>query len=166
METTNTDAPAALESEVCTRCGGCGAYSHCQMYGSICFKCGGKGRTLTTRGAEAARYLNALRSRPASTIQAGEKIWHDGAGFTKSGWMVVEVVYVSPAQTFVSPFDGKTIHQSATIAIKMRGLTTHVGPDDMIRVGQSGADQAATFAKALAYQATLTKAGKPRKGAK
>lgn len=29
--------------EGCTRCGGYGQYSYCQMYGSTCFKCGGTG---------------------------------------------------------------------------------------------------------------------------
>lgn len=31
--------------EHCSRCGGCGQYSWCQMWGDRCFKCGGSGKT-------------------------------------------------------------------------------------------------------------------------
>ncbi|MDE2099654.1 MAG: hypothetical protein KGL39_20545 [Patescibacteria group bacterium] len=31
----------------CGRCGGCGQYSHCQMYGTTCFGCGGAGKVAT-----------------------------------------------------------------------------------------------------------------------
>jgi rRNA maturation protein Nop10 len=44
--------------ETCSRCGGSGRYSWCQMYGDTCFKCGGKGEfaaPLTTKVLELAR---------------------------------------------------------------------------------------------------------------
>lgn len=42
----------------CERCGGCGHYSYCQMYGTTCFGCGGSGKSVvmpTTKLIEEAK---------------------------------------------------------------------------------------------------------------
>lgn len=35
----------------CSRCGGSGSYSYCQMYGTVCFGCNGRKFTRTSRGS-------------------------------------------------------------------------------------------------------------------
>lgn len=39
-----------FDVEPCSRCGGSGSYSYCQMYGTRCFKCAGKGKYLSKHG--------------------------------------------------------------------------------------------------------------------
>lgn len=69
--------------ETCSRCGGSGRYSWCQMYGDKCFKCGGKGEfaaALTAKTLDAARTkvesgeLVALRAKLAAKNAAKASI--------------------------------------------------------------------------------------------
>jgi hypothetical protein len=50
---------------VCSRCGGCGNFSYCQMYGTTCFKCGGSGKTAT-------KLTPALLEQIKAQVAAGE----------------------------------------------------------------------------------------------
>ena len=68
------NAKTTFESEVCSRCGGSGHYSYCQMYGTTCFRCAGRRITLTKRGAAAQAYFTALCSKPASEVKVGEVV--------------------------------------------------------------------------------------------
>jgi DnaJ-class molecular chaperone len=43
----------AFEHVTCSRCGGSGHYSFNLMYGTVCFKCHGRGWCYTKRGAAA-----------------------------------------------------------------------------------------------------------------
>lgn len=52
---------AVFQTEVCGRCGGCGRYSWCQMYGDKCFGCQGTGKVMS---GECDAYYHA-RSRVA-----------------------------------------------------------------------------------------------------
>lgn len=63
-----------LETETCGRCGGCGQYSYCQMYGTTCFKCGGRGKVLSKRGRAAKAKWDELRTAPAAAIVVGDVI--------------------------------------------------------------------------------------------
>lgn len=72
--TATDSAPKALETETCSRCGGSGSYSWCQMYGSVCFKCRGRKVVFTKRGAAANAYLIALRSKPAAEVKVGDVV--------------------------------------------------------------------------------------------
>lgn len=164
--TNTTETPAdRLESETCTRCGGTGKFSRCQQYGDTCFRCRGKRITLTDRGAAAAKYLTALRSKPASEIAIGDVVWDDC--YFAPGWMTVTAVgpYMEP----VALTGGETRARGMQIdgvdkkTGKERGLCRGIGGDTMIRVAQSAEQRAATLAAAVAYQATLTKGGKVRK---
>lgn len=53
--------------ETCSRCGGSGRYSWCQMYGDKCFKCAGKGEFVVTL---TAKTLDAARTK----VEAGELV--------------------------------------------------------------------------------------------
>lgn len=67
-----------FETEACSRCGGSGQYSYCQMYGSRCFKCAGSGKQYIRKHAKmAADYRNAVRlqKEPAArNIETGDFI--------------------------------------------------------------------------------------------
>lgn len=47
-------AKLVYEMVTCSRCGGSGHYSYCQMHGTVCFKCGGRKRVASRAGAKAA----------------------------------------------------------------------------------------------------------------
>src|SRR6187551_1555971 len=84
-----------FENETCSRCGGCGQYSYCQMYGTRCFKCGGDGVTLTKRGKAAQLWFNAKKKKPAKDVKVGDRIVFDGTpGFSRSAVVIVNFVGV------------------------------------------------------------------------
>jgi hypothetical protein len=103
----------ALElAPVCSRCGGGGQYSYCQMYGSTCFGCAGQGhqmpKTITTKLIEDAKaavaagklqpYLDALAARAEAkkignnllndyaSLTTDDKAALEAAGKAKAGW--------------------------------------------------------------------------------
>lgn len=55
-----------FETKDCSRCGGSGHYSYCQMHGTRCFRCGGKGYEFTKAGAAA---LDAYKAAYTVTVQ-------------------------------------------------------------------------------------------------
>jgi hypothetical protein len=46
----------------CTRCGGCGRFSYCQMYGDLCFGCSGRGVVMPKYSK---KLISAVRARVA-----------------------------------------------------------------------------------------------------
>jgi hypothetical protein len=163
-----------LERETCSRCGGSGHYSYCQMYGTTCFKCSGRKEVYTKRGAAALDYLKSLRSRPASEVKVGDQI--KVTSVTTSGqvfaqWILVRNItpvvqegsslkdgIMTPYRLDMIRFDG--INKSRQVDV------AQVKPDTMVEVLLSKEEQAETLRLALAYQETLTKAGTPRKSRK
>lgn len=137
-----------FESVACTRCGGTGQYSWNAMSGSRCFKCQGAKETLTKRGAAAQAYLNGLRQRAAADVVVGDKILNEGVpGMVKSTW--VEVTSVGT--------DGDRV------VLGWVGGLSHLFPADTVRMYETAEQKVANREAALAYQATLTKSGTPRK---
>lgn len=168
MTNTNTETATAttLEIEICGRCGGGGRYSYNQIDGDRCYGCGGSGKRYTKRGKTAAAYLTALRSKRAADVVIGDKILDEGGMFTVSQW--VEITEIAPDFSCSKIVDGVRV---ATPMVSLVGVglktKTRVGavhmPDRMIRIAQTAEQKAATFAQALAYQATLTKSGTVKK---
>jgi hypothetical protein len=150
-----------LERETCSRCGGSGTYSYCQMYGTRCFKCAGRQEVLTKRGAAANAYLTKLRSKPASELKIGDTILSDGM-LSRARWE--KVVEIRPGDR---DLDGGAIINGEVIppaiVIETPGCRYHTTPDQMFRVFVSKEHEIETLRQAIAYQATLTKAGQPRK---
>lgn len=144
-----------FETTPCGRCGGTGSYSWCQPHGSTCFRCGGRGRHLTKRGASAVAHLRALRSKPASEVRAGDRVWvHGCPGISRGAWRTVTAA--GPSQA------GRLVTLTYTdIETEGPGVVS-VLPDAPVRVAQAPWEQVATHAAALAYQATLGADGKPR----
>jgi RecJ-like exonuclease len=182
MKTENlTDTEAHLLKELervtCSRCGGTGQYSYCSMYGSRCFKCGGAGKVMTARGAAANEYLIRLRSKPAKDVRPGElvRMEIDVNISTGCGRLAFCTVTESRAQTPAEEM--RVLDQTTNQWRNVPGwrltctradrpgetLALHTSPDNLVRVGQTAEQKAETLQRALAFQATLTKAGKPRK---
>jgi hypothetical protein len=148
-----------FERETCSRCGGSGEYSYCQMYGRKCFKCLGKKAILTKRGAAANDYCRLLRSRRAADLKAGDVIRDPYHG----DCVVLEIIEV--AQGGTSSVGGvMTPYRLVGLDIVTSRITFGCVPHDKLHCLKVDAAEAArTLAEALDYQDTLTKAGTPRR---
>lgn len=148
-----------FETETCSRCGGCGRYSYCQMYGDTCFKCRGRGKVLTKRGLLAKLYYERMASKPAGELTVGEVIWNEPGPFSKGGWTtVLEITRdtterQSNGSGWYCQIDALTI---TTKAISYSGVSR----DSLMRVRQTPEQVAAKMSLAMAYQFSLTKSGK------
>lgn len=150
----NQSKPKKLlfESKVCTRCGGDGRYSFNLIHGSICYGCGGCGQKLTKRGVAAQRYFRELSTVKAADLKPGDVIRAEGLtrGFD--------------AYTYAATVESVSFNcQEVTITLrsKLGSSTLITSLDDGLQM-LSG-DRKARIAASLAYQATLTKAGLPKK---
>ena len=163
METTT--APTApvtkFETETCTRCHGSGHFSRCQQYGTTCFKCRGRGITLSKRGQAAADYLSSLRSKRVADLVVGDEVWSDNPFMGKPGWFAV--THIEPCKETASVTTGNvttTITDRINVNCAEAGRGMYgASPDTMVRVRVTGALADETLAKALAYQASLTASG-------
>lgn len=163
-----------FEYETCSRCGGSGSYSYCQRYGTVCFKCSGARETLTARGSEAQRYLNELLSLPLSAIKPGMTVRDINVtvgGTPFHEWCKVIAITPYDASHNRSLVNGVMVSWEGEFFTMetetKRGRSSHCGlkADHMFRVLADKETKQAAIEKALAYQETLTKAGKPRKRA-
>jgi hypothetical protein len=152
-----------FENVGCTRCGGGGHYSYCQMYGTTCFKCGGSGRQLTKRGRAAADYFRSLQTVKAADVKFGDCVRVDGIpGMSATTYCRVDCMYTQ-LRSGSSTRDGVTVHHNhlyltgETPKGERYGLGTF--PDQEVRLVPTKAQKAEQIAKAVAYQATLTKTG-------
>jgi DnaJ-class molecular chaperone len=142
----------AFETETCSRCGGSGEYSYCEMHGKTCFKCHGKGRTLTKRAQIAHAWEQRQNMVPASTVQVGQRIKSLGCTIT------VREIEVSTSKYLK---DGEWISCGLSIRGQTHGVV--VSPETEVQLISSHADQVALRLRAIEYQNSLTKAGTPRK---
>lgn len=160
-----------FESETCSRCGGSGNYSYCQSYGTRCFKCHGDCVTLTKRGYAAQKWFNARRMKPASEVKVGERIVVEGTpGFSRTEVVIVESAEMETKSSGKSLMpDGTWKDHPPHLVIRGKGAKSgephgmHTYPESEVRMHVWGEALAALRAEALAYQATLTKAGTVRK---
>lgn len=147
--------PLRFERETCSRCGGSGQYSYCEMYGTVCFKCHGKREVLTKRAAVAHQWMKEQNLIPASEVQIGMRV--------KALGMTITVREIGEGCQSWSVVDGVQIENPRHIALKGQEHGMQVTPDTMVQVIKSQEDQAALLARAIEYQNSLTKEGKPRK---
>lgn len=161
MEATQTPTkPATLfESEMCSRCGGSGRHSRCAMYGTTCFRCSGRGITLTKRGALAQEYYRKLCCLPAQEITPGMRLRIDSIDGMTGLLRTVTFSGYKPEGTggWRQP-DGSL---QPYYYLEAGGYVLGTSPTALYRVAQTKETQARKQAEALAYQASLTKAGKP-----
>lgn len=156
--TTTSTTARGFEREACTRCGGSGHYSYCQMYGTTCFKCAGQRFVLTKRGAAAAAYCETLRSKPHGEVKAGDKIRWNGKTCTVLETRNSVQEGMSGTNGVMKPYRREGIDIMTNLV-----QLVCCDPAKLVRMAQSAEDKARTLALALAYEDTLTKAGTPRK---
>lgn len=160
-----------FEKETCTRCGGSGNFSWCQSHGSRCFKCGGKGETLTKRGAAASAFLKRLLERPITTIKVGDRVrcefWYPAGSLCVWG-TVKDILHRTESGASSDTTTGQMVEWTRPVielcCVTSRGLFSHVGHlETMVRPAHSAETKTAARAAALDYQATLTTTGSVRK---
>jgi hypothetical protein len=131
-----TGKPSTFETVACTRCGGGGNYSFCPGYGSTCFKCGGAGVQFTKRGGVASAFYAASLTVDPATLAVGTKVLQPGVpGFWGDKWVTLTPENVAEWAAMGTP----------------------------VRIAHTAAEKAVKIAAALAFEATLTKAGTVRK---
>jgi hypothetical protein len=137
-----------FETETCTRCGGCGRYSYCQMYGDTCFKCNGKGKTYTARGQAAKAYYTSLCSAPLSELTVGMEIWCENF-FGKSGWSAITSIHPDELN------EGMVTVETARLSQGVWAKEVNT-----FRVRQTAEQVQAKQAQAIAFERSLNKNGK------
>jgi hypothetical protein len=149
-----------FESETCSRCGGSGNYSYCQMYGPTCFKCRGRKKILSKRGQAASDYLRDLRTVKVADIQAGWLIWlpPDVFGTYKSSWYEV-LSFVLNTGDFATARSNDIETRSEYSKIETRVMSQMTFPESTVMAVPNKERLAETRELALDYQETLTKSG-------
>lgn len=151
-----TKAKPVFEHEICSRCCGDGKYSFNLMHGSVCYGCSGTGYKLTPRGRAAQSFLNQLRQIPMENFQIGELIRFDG---TSAKWeKIVSIEFLNGEQ---AGYVNRPDLQCVRIKTNDSGMIGFVG--SKYTKGFTAEEKQQQVSRALAYQETLTKTGKPRK---
>ncbi len=139
-----------FESETCRRCEGSGTYSYNPRHGNRCYGCGGRGYKLTKRGRAAELHLSDLLSVPAAELKAGQLVRLTAVTMDQQvygKWHTLTAVELDGDRVTMVMADGRDT----------------VDASDLVRVQHTKAEKREKIDQALAYQATLTKQGKPRK---
>jgi len=160
-------APRKIETETCSRCGGTGHYSYNQITGTVCFKCSGGKVVYTKRGRAAADFLHALRCKPASEVKVGDKIQVEY--FFKGVKAFAEVVRVGYQENGGGYYVDGVLKPYYMIEVnhpKYGSMGTGIiDLNQPIRVAMTAEQKLDTLRKALDFQDTLGKNGKPSKKA-
>ncbi len=160
-------APGALkfERQVCSRCGGSGRYSFNLRDGDTCHGCNRKGVQLTKRGAAAYAWFKEQRMTCVADLKPGMMI-DGGMGIGK---FIIGEIETSSIQSTSIVNGVKTVHPPM-IAVRntpnpgqiSKGIHTDInGKLEVIPATEAG--KIAELERAVAYQATLGKNGKPLK---
>lgn len=156
MTATASTETRKFETKTCSRCGGSGQYSYCQMYGSTCFKCSGSGKMYTARGLAARAFLIASRTIKAGDVKLGDRIKSSGVTFT------VQSAHTQ-LRSGTSTRDGVTTVYNHLFLDGMKNSIGVFPNTDVELILPTVAQRNAQIIAALDYQDTLTVAGKPRK---
>lgn len=181
-----------FENEICSRCRGTGKYSFCEMYRDICFKCGGTKFALTKRGLAARAFFEEISSVQAKEIKIGDRILTSqitmrggisyyiatvssiklselyGTGVSGGGDNRVETRIDNGQVTTTKYLNGVIVSQTIEPYLRIGTKHDRYGYDSFSCSGSTkirvyGLDQKDRIARALAYQNTLTKTGRPKK---
>ena len=149
----------AFEYEGCSRCSGSGRHSFNEITRDVCFKCNGSGYSLTKRGAAAQEFYRAKCRIALQDVQPGMRV-------EVAGWIC------TVAKSEAGPSMGQRLRDGVLVDMPSWHLTSVKGTGRgfdtafVATLKPQGEDRAKRIADALAYQATLTKAGKPRANSK
>lgn len=146
-----------FERETCSRCGGCGRYSHCEMYGDTCFKCHGKGQALTRRAVVARQWMVDQRKILIRDVKPGMVIKCCGSTYN------VQSISQDTVCTSWSLRDGVMVANEPSWRIA--GVKHYLAAqgDHTVELIPSKEEQIEQLRAAIEYQNNLTKAGKPRR---
>lgn len=149
-----------FENDVCGRCGGTGHYSYNEISGTTCFGCRGAKYRLTKRGQAAQDFFNALRTVTVADLKVGDRVIADDffTGRYNSEVLSIGQDTLNPQHTRIGlrelpRKDGGKQREMSYVAFATTTFQRVLTVDE----------RRANAAKALEYQATLTKQGKPRK---
>lgn len=143
-----------FESKYCGRCGGSGRYSFNLMDGDRCFGCHGSGVQLTARGKAAKAFYIESQKMPVSELKPGMFLWDDMMGKVAKFLPILSIKQSGSCQIV----NGERRYY---IEIATARGGHGVFPDSTVRAVRDEEQRKAQVAAALAYQATLTEAGKP-----
>jgi hypothetical protein len=143
-----------FETETCGRCGGTGHYSYNQINGTVCFGCHGHKVRLTKRGAAAQAWLHKQQTVPANQLKVGDRVWAENFFGGYYAWFRVERI---EGDTVELAYQRK--HKPEPDRMTLHGTETF-----RVRPAEAFARRWQQMV-GLAYQATLTKTGRPRKRA-
>lgn len=158
-----------FESTPCHRCLGTGNVGY-GPYGGTCFKCNGQGANLTKRGRMAEEHFQNMASAPVSSLKVGQSF--KTVGVTEGGSTTfTQFVRIVAISSSIRKWRDNVLgvdHETPMIVLHARTRTGsecayETTPDSIVRVGQNGERKALMVELALRYQASLTKAGTPRK---
>lgn len=155
MPTQPTDP---FETETCTRCGGCGEYSFNMMYGSTCFRCNGKGWTLTARGSEARRMFLTFVSKSVSKFKVGEWINEPVGMGAATAFFKIESIALSERKGMVDGVETETY--VLALVRKDQRMTAHHYGHEVERFLPTTEYRDTMLAVAMEYQSKLGKNGK------
>lgn len=147
-----TKPSTPFELDVCGRCSGTGRHSYNAVDLDKCYGCGGSGWKLTKRGAAAYAYFRNLKVVPIADVKAGDYVEY--ADMSKRFPLLVDSVTPDELNPGLFMVWGSRKGIRHGMGVWAGGTVTRV---------PTSTEQAALFEKAVAYQSTLTKAGKPRK---
>lgn len=140
------------ETETCGRCHGTGQYSYNQVDGSRCYGCGGTGKRLTKRGAAARAFADTLLDLRIEDVQVGQRVSFIDLG--RRTTITVRSIDRKVGGKRLIDGDWQPLYITT-----LRGEKHEIGGSG-IRVRATPTEEQA--AEIMAYQASLTKAGKPR----
>lgn len=161
-------AKLVYEHVTCSRCGGSGTYSYCSMYGSTCFKCGGRKRVPSKAGAKAAAAVKAFMadnfSIRVSDLKPGDRIKVDGR-YVRT---VESVDGPKVAGWSTAPDGTKTEHMGYTVTFT-KPIPSALGPysshgmladGSVVRaVGGADWDRVVAFARTIKKGVTIVEEG-------
>lgn len=148
---------ALFETETCGRCGGSGSYSYNAFDGTRCYGCAGRGWRLSKRGKAAQAWHYQRLETPVGQINVGDQLIVD-VGITSPWRRQVTVTAIEPDR--YNPGRGPILRYTINATGEPGGLGCANENATFRRVPTADDRE-----RGLAYQALLTKAGKPRKGA-
>jgi hypothetical protein len=150
------------EMKTCSRCGGSGNYSYCQMYGTTCFKCGGRKRTLSAAGAKASLAIKAFIAEhfsvPVEQLTPGTFIKVDGVTRKVASVEPSGTTGSSTANGVTTTYPFWTLHLTKPVKGFMGPYSSMGMPEGTLMVkAPTGADWDAVvaFAKTLKKGVTL-----------
>lgn len=147
-----------FESAYCTRCGGSGKFSFNLKDGNRCYGCSGSGVQLTNRGKAAKAFYIESQQMSVVDLKPGMFVWDTTIGRASK---FLRILSIEPSQAY-SISNGERHYYTD---IKTSRGTCGVFATSKVRAVEGEEQRQAQIAAALAYQASLTKAGKPSKKA-